>query len=596
MPRFFISIVIFQLFTSTLYCQSSPTVNFRLKPGQELRNIQSLKTIGIRGNTPPLSWEKTFPLTDNDGDGVYEAGITFNNLSAGALIEYKFIHDNKSWESIDNRVYIPGMMPASMPVAEWNQPNILSPEDFPLLTPDQLLKDYAIAKNALLHLHPGLYRYQSKEEVENRFSSYADAFNRPMTYSEAYLQFSRMTASIRCGHTYANFYNQSPLVKELVFKQKDKLPFCFSFTDRKMIITENLSEDESLEAGTEIISINDVPVQAIIDSLLLVVKADGANDGKRIRDLDVSGMGRYESFDIYFPLLFLPKAGNYFIKVTEYGSGNQRAVTVKALSREERKTLLFSRYKMKELSNDELLEYRMIEPGLAYLKLGTFVTWQMKMNWKTFLDNAFNDLEQKRIPNLVIDIRGNEGGNDDVIAWLVKALAKKPVSLEQGKKKVRYQRIPADLEPYLSSWDDSFKDFTPGIARGSDGWYELKDENPSGSLPAQKNAYEGRVYLLVNEGNSSATFYLAQIIKNNQLAILVGQTTGGSQRGLNGGQTAFLKLPHSKIELDIPLIGTFFDNKPDQGVEPDIVVHPSVADLIQKRDTELEKVRQVIRK
>ena len=92
------------------------------------------------------------------------------------------------------------------------------------------------------------------------------------------------------------------------------------------------------------------------------------------------------------------------------------------------------------------------------------------MNWKTFLDNAFNDLEQKRIPYLVIDIRGNEGGNDDVITYLVKTLAKKPVSLEQGKKKVRYQRIPADLEPYLSSWDDSFKDFTPRIARGSDGW------------------------------------------------------------------------------------------------------------------------------
>jgi C-terminal processing protease CtpA/Prc len=100
----------------------------------------------------------------------------------------------------------------------------------------------------------------------------------------------------------------------------------------------------------------------------------------------------------------------------------------------------------------------------------------------------------------------------------------------------------------------------------------------------------------VNEHNSSATFYLSQIIKNNQLATLVGQTTGGSQRGLNGDQTVFLRLPHSKIELDIPLIGTFYNGKPDNGIEPDIIVKPSVQALLEKRDLEMEKVFELIKK
>ena len=126
--------------------------------------------------------------------------------------------------------------------------------------------------------------------------------------------------------------------------------------------------------------------------------------------------------------------------------------------------------------------------------------------------------------------------------------------------------------------------------------YELSNSGEQKNIPAQKNAYQGKVCLLVNEHNSSATFYLAQIIKNNQLATLVGQTTGGSQRGLNGDQTAFLKLPNSKIELDIPLIGTFYNGKPDKGIEPDIIVKPTVQALVEKRDLEMEKIMEIIKK
>jgi C-terminal processing protease CtpA/Prc len=205
-------------------------------------------------------------------------------------------------------------------------------------------------------------------------------------------------------------------------------------------------------------------------------------------------------------------------------------------------------------------------------------------------------MEQKRISNLIMDIRDNEGGDDEVIGYVVKAIARKPVSIEPAMKKVRYTRIPADLEPYLSSWDDSYKKPALKNSEPIDGLYEMNKSGESKNIPAQKKAFQGQVYLIVNEHNSSATFYMAQIIKNNQLAILVGQTTGGSQRGLNGDQTAFLKLPHSKIELDIPLIGTFYNGKADIGIEPDITVTHTVKSLVDKRDLEMEKILELIKK
>jgi hypothetical protein len=55
------------------------------------------------------------------------------------------------------------------------------------------------------------------------------------------------------------------------------------------------------------------------------------------------------------------------------------------------------------------------------------------------------------------------------------------------------------------------------------------------------------------------------------LATLIGRETGGNRRGTNGGRVAFLKLPASGIEVDVPLVG-YFPATPqsDRGIVPDV--------------------------
>ena len=49
--------------------------------------------------------------------------------------------------------------------------------------------------------------------------------------------------------------------------------------------------------------------------------------------------------------------------------------------------------------------------------------------------------------------------------------------------------------------------------------------------------------------------------------VLVGQPTGGNQRGITGGAFFFLRLPNSKIEVDVPLIGQYpATEQPDGGL------------------------------
>jgi C-terminal processing protease CtpA/Prc len=78
-------------------------------------------------------------------------------------------------------------------------------------------------------------------------------------------------------------------------------------------------------------------------------------------------------------------------------------------------------------------------------------------------------------------------------------------------------------------------------------------------------------------------------IKQHRLGLLVGETTGGNQRGINGGAFFFARLPQSGLEFDLPLIGHFPDEpRPDAGVEPDISMMPSAEDIATGHDPVLQ--------
>lgn len=579
------------LLTISALSQPSTSILFSLQFSSDTPR----QDIGIRGNTPPLSWDKTYPMTDSDGDGIYEANVVFTQKPAYNVLEYKYLHQEK-WEQSGNRcLFFDLPSGTKRPTDVWKKPAVLSPSDFPALPSEQLLQEYRLAVEAYLALHPGLERYQSRAEIKEHFQRLEPYFQRELDIRQAYLAFSKLTAGIRCGHTYANFYNQPSHVQQLVFDQPDKLPFCFRLLDRRMILTDNLSEDNRLVTGTEIKAINGVPVGRILDSLLTVVKADGDNDGKRLKDLEVIGLGRFESFDIYFPLFFPPQNGVYQLEVYSPNSDLHLQSTVNTISRSDRKNLLNNRLEKIEPLMDELWQFEIRQDSIAYLQLSTFVTWQMKMDWKDFLNQAFEEINRKKIPYLVVDIRGNEGGSDEVGLELAKYLAQKEVRMEPSRTLTRYAVVPEKLAPFLSSWDNSFRDLSKATSPVENGWFLLK-EKVSDKFSRQKNAFQGQVYLLVDAANSSATFYLAKIMKESRLATLIGQTTGGSLQGINGGQTAFLRLPHSGIELDIPLFGTFFDSKLSGGIEPDITVSPTVQDIMTGNDPVWKAVLKSIRK
>ncbi|MBX7133320.1 MAG: hypothetical protein K1X67_11650 [Fimbriimonadaceae bacterium] len=455
--------------------------------------------------------------------------------------------------------------------------------------PAQLQADLQVMKRVMTALHPGLTRYLTPTQLDEQWAKLGRLFEKPLNAREVYLSLSRFTGSLRCGHSYVNFYNQSDDLKRVVFNGNDKVPFTFLLVGDRMLVEKSATPE--VKAGDEITEIGGKSISSIIKELLPFVKADGSNDGKRRYDLQISGAGEFETFDIFFPLMFPPDDGKYAVKV----NGSAKAVILNTISRKDRKEKL----KISE-SGDPVADSwsdKILPDGTAYLQVGTFAIWKWKVDWKTKLDDFFTSLQTEKRERLVIDLRGNEGGADEVGSQILSYLTPKYLPSAAAIKKIRFDKVPEDLRPYLNTWDPSFYDFSKSVKPSEDGMFFLNEFELRSGVSPRENRFAGQVAILIDAGNSSATFYLARAAKANTLAILVGSTTGGNLRGLNGDKFFFFTLPNTKIEIDIPIVANYLDtNAPDSGLEPDVSVSPTLDDVRAGRDVVLEKAVEVLKK
>ncbi len=459
-----------------------------------------------------------------------------------------------------------------------------------------LRADLATLRTAYEALHPGLLRYQTAAASAERFDALDRYFTTDRTLGEAFLALTRLTTAIRCGHSYPNFFNQNKAVANALFEGTDKLPVEFRWLNRRMIVAADRADDADLPRGSEILSINGVPVGTILDSLLPLARADGGNDAKRVAYLEVKGAERYHAFDVLYPLVFPLRTARFVLDVRVPASTARRRVSVAPLSAATRRAPSPT---AAEPAEDAPLWRYTESDGIGILTMPTWALFNSKWDAARWSYSVLEGVIARRVADLVIDLRGNEGGVDAGNALLAR-LIDAPLRLPSYPRQVRYRRVPDELNPVLDTWDSSFRDWGPAaIATADPRFYRLTrwDDAADGSdviTPAGQR-YRGRVWVLVGAANSSATFQFALAAQQSGVATLVGQPTGGNRRGINGGAFFFVRLPKTGLEVDLPLIaGVPTTEQPDAGVLPDFLVTPTVADIASGEDAELRAVRAAI--
>lgn len=453
-----------------------------------------------------------------------------------------------------------------------------------------LRRDLALLDRVYRELHPGLLRYltpgQWQHAVRTLDAQWAARGEHRL--DDAYVALSRLLAQVRCGHSYANFYNQRPEVAQALFEGHDRLPFTFAWLARRLVVTGG-----ALPPGTEVLSVDGVPAGRILDGLMPMVRADGHNDGKRRALLSVDAREGYETFDIFHGLT--TQAGDRFQLVVREPGRTPHRVELPAID-------LAARRAMSPRSTAPASDaappwaLRFDAAGHAVLAMPSWALYNSAWDWSAWLDRTLNTVIDAKASRLIVDLRRNEGGLDCGDLILARCTPR-PLPVQAEERLVRYRRVPPDLNAVLDTWDTSFRDWGDRAQPVADraGFYRLQ---PSGaaadtgasSIAPQGRRYTGRLVVLTSSTNSSATFRFAALVRAHRLGTLVGEVTGGNERGVNGGAFFFVRLPESGLEVDLPLIGYFPAGplRPDAGLTPDVLVHETLDDLSTGRDRTLE--------
>ncbi len=461
------------------------------------------------------------------------------------------------------------------------------------ITPDAARADIALMRRALETIHPGLYRYSSKAEIDAAFAELEAVAKAPVTDLSLHKAIALLLARIHCDHT------KPELSDALNAYRRDNathLPFRFLLLEGRMIVVSNDGQLGAPPRGAEILSMNGQAVPALLTTLGRAVSYDGTTDQaistKLASDSDLTG----DDFNEFYPSFFgFPESWAVSWKMPEEFEAHRAALApINFAAWTEMK----SSFGPQREEFYKSIGFRMAGKT-ALLSIGTFVNYRNPVNTDAFLGGFFKSIKANGIEHLVLDLRDNGGGSEDVSVSLGRYLFDKPFLWGKPArlKAIRY----GDLPNHIESWGDRDALFNPPeSAFTRDGpWYDrIPDADEEANLvqaPIAADHFAGRLTILTGPVNGSGATRTVAQFKENRGATLVGEEGAGSAEGPAAGHIFLMTLPNSKLKLRIPNawnrtnIAHFV---PGRGVPVDQLVTATLADFSAGRDRVLDAVRK----
>ena len=219
--------------------------------------------------------------------------------------------------------------------------------------------------------------------------------------------------------------------------------------------------------------------------------------------------------------------------------------TIPLFDRSSMENWFISQYLVYRKGNGETMKSN---DSTAYMRLNNFELMETEVDsMLVFLDL----LEKKGYKNLIIDLRGNPGGNPDVEYKLVDALMDEPIKREGGYMKVNMQTIKSPTLNYPGG-TVMFEDYKE--IPGHKGFYKISDPDENTPSDTIKALYTGCVYVLINANSASASTEFAGIMKRNARGYVIGRETKTAYHTMNALKFAEIGLPNSHFKCHIPMV------------------------------------------
>ena len=341
----------------------------------------------------------------------------------------------------------------------------------------QVSKDLKYLYKSLINAHYNLYAYTSKQNFDLAYKEAQKAINKDsLTLLEITNIFQRLTAIANNGHTEIDFPGQ--LYAEYAYAGGTIFPLEIAFEKNKPLVRKNWSNNETIMIGSEVLSINSIPIGEILSKIFQQISAE--RPYFKIAKVELYSFprlywqvfGRQNDFDVKIRIDGLIK--NYKIKAVDVIEG----------------------YEMKR---NEVLNAEMalkFYGQSAYLNPGNFSGDEEK--YRHFIDSTFVNIKEHKSQNLIIDLRNNRGGNNSFSDYLVSYFATQPFKWNSSFT----LKTSKFLKEHTMQHYDTTNVFWQNVLKHKDG--EIYDYTFDAYQPQPElKRFRGNVYVLVNRQSHS---------------------------------------------------------------------------------------------
>lgn len=456
-------------------------------------------------------------------------------------------------------------------------------------SPDQAREDLRFLKRKLDLLHPGLGFYTPRNRVEFLYDSLHNHLSGPVNYLDFYHHLSPLVTSLKDGHTNLNHR------RGYINRNTRYLPFFLrKANDARYYISHNISTDTSLRRGTQLLTING---RTIADLHRDLMNADrSGSDGDNLTGRHQWSL--YQFADYYAAWFGSTDSLTITYQVTTDTLTRQTRIACPLL--DQFRARLHQRYGP-ELDRRPNLSLRIVDTAThtALLRVSTFMSpkkydpFQWAFNRR--LKRAFRQLKQQGVDNLIVDMQNNGGGVVINSARLLQYWlpGRFRVMEREHLKRAARAELVTHWNPFSAlNFSLNYKSDGQGgfASRAHRNWFR----------PRHRLAFRGNLYFLMNGASFSATTTVLAKTLDAGLGTFVGEATGGAYWGDFAGHFKTITLPHSRIQVRIPLkklthaVATQHAN--GFTVEPDYAVLRTHSDILQGRDALLDHTLSLIRR
>lgn len=437
-----------------------------------------------------------------------------------------------------------------------------------LYTPAEVRADMDLMYQRLQADAFDLYAFTPKAELDRLCEQLKAGVDHPLTRFEAETRFELLAAAAHQGHT-----RVEGVYGAWADYQKGggrAFPLAIRIADGRVYVARNLSGVVRLKPGDEILAVDGEPVARWLERIRRHVSAETVYLADSILEYD-------------FPMYLWVELGvrPRFRVSAKSADGQAFELEVPAATAQEMAQNAAGQPGVLDLEHP-LRDARVLGNGVGYLRPGPFYNTEAKTGadewdvtaFRGFIDSAFRMFEAKGVQRLIVDLRGNPGGDSLFSDVMVSWFADRPYQFFSSfKVRVSADAVAANrerIEHDAAAAGPISQRFAALYAKSRPG--DVVDFALPPSAPNANGRFHGQVFVLVDRQTYSNAVAVAATVQDYRLGKVLGEPTADMATAL--GAMEHFSLPATGAVVGFPkaqIVRPNGDRRPG-GVTPDVAI------------------------